>query len=123
MSERGNLSHEEESGSDTSGGETDTDHSYDYTGEDTDVEENDEGDEYSDEEEEKEEEGPLVRREQREDDWQYCEQGVVPRRLEPPQVYAPDRGPPLLDFLFVLSAFFAAVFAAYYTIFTETGVS
>ena len=39
------------------------------------------------------------------------------------QVYAPDRGPPLLDFLFVLTAFFAAVFAAYYTIFTETGLS
>jgi hypothetical protein len=35
------------------------------------------------------------------------------------QVYAPDRGPPLLDFLFVLTAFFAAVFAAYYTIFTQ----
>ena len=39
-----------------------------------------------------------------------------------PQVYAPERGPPLLDFLFVLTAFFAATFAAFYTILSETGV-
>ena len=39
-----------------------------------------------------------------------------------PQVYAPERGPPLLDFLFVLTAFFADTFAAFYTILSETGV-
>jgi len=57
-------------------------------------------------------------------DWEYCErdgQTLLSRRLEPPQVYAPERGPPLLDFLFVLTAFFAAAFAAFYTILSETG--
>lgn len=58
-------------------------------------------------------------------DWEYCERdsrtSSLGRRLEPPQVYAPDRGPPLLDFLFVLTAFFAAAFAAFYTILSETG--
>ena len=44
------------------------------------------------------------------------------RQLGAPQVYAPERGPPLLDFLFVLTAFFAATFAAFYTILSETGV-
>merc|ERR1712109_189720 len=44
------------------------------------------------------------------------------RLMEPPHVYAPERGPPLLDFLFVLTAFFAAAFAAFYTILSETGV-
>ena len=56
-------------------------------------------------------------------DWEYCERDSHERRvlLEPPQVYAPERGPPLLDFLFVLTAFFAAAFAAFYTILSETG--
>jgi len=56
-------------------------------------------------------------------DWEYCERDSQSRRvlLEPPQVYAPERGPPLLDFLFVLTAFFAAAFAAFYTILSETG--
>jgi len=34
-----------------------------------------------------------------------------------PQNYAPERWPPLLDFLFVFSSFVAAVVAAYFTIF------
>ena len=58
-------------------------------------------------------------------DWEYCERdrNSLPSRLmEPPHVYAPERGPPLLDFLFVLTAFFAAAFAAFYTILSETGV-
>ena len=59
------------------------------------------------------------------DDWQYCERerNTLPARtVEPPHVYAPERGPPLLDFLFVLTAFFAAAFAAFYTILNETGI-
>ena len=63
-------------------------------------------------------------------DWEYCErdqpgqQVLLSRRLAgAPQVYAPERGPPLLDFLFVLTAFFAATFAAFYTILSETGVN
>jgi len=58
-------------------------------------------------------------------DWEYCQQNTLLSRrmeLEQPQVYAPERGPPLLDFLFVLTAFFAATFAAFYTILSETGV-
>jgi len=93
------------------------DDSYNYTGEES----------YEEESCAEEERGvslsphvaPLVQQ----DEWQYCEQvGEAPwppQRKEAPQVYAPDRGPPLLDFLFVLTAFFAAGFAAYYTIFTE----
>ena len=60
-------------------------------------------------------------------DWEYCEREqdhvLLSRRMAgAPQVYAPDRGPPILDFLFVLTAFFAAIFAAFYTILSETGV-
>ena len=60
-------------------------------------------------------------------DWEYCEREqehvLLSRRMAgAPQVYAPERGPPLLDFLFVLTAFFAAIFAAFYTILSETGV-
>ena len=54
-------------------------------------------------------------------DWQYCElerNTFTSRIVEPPHVYAPERGP-LLDFLFVLTAFFAA----FYTILNETGIS
>ena len=36
---------------------------------------------------------------------------------EDPQDYAPDRWPPILDFVFVFSSFIAAVVAAYFTIF------
>jgi len=36
---------------------------------------------------------------------------------EEAQTYAPERWPPLLDFLFVFSSFVAAVVAAYFTIF------
>eukprot|EP00092_Neocalanus_flemingeri_P008097 GFUD01008737.1.p1 GENE.GFUD01008737.1~~GFUD01008737.1.p1 ORF type:complete len:129 (-),score=40.07 GFUD01008737.1:280-666(-) len=64
-------------------------------------------------------------REDRGDEWQYCERERntgAERAVEPPQVYAPERGPPLLDFLFVLTAFFAAAFAAFYTILNETGI-
>jgi len=112
--------------SETETDSSEEDPSYDYTGEDTGLseEEVDRGEESDSEEEEEDDIGSsFPRREQIEDEWQYCEQGVPPRRLEPPQVYAPERGPPLLDFMFVLTAFCAAVFAAYYTIFTETGVS
>merc|ERR1712168_1359297 len=85
------------------------DESYDYTGEEC----------YSEDtsEEEVSESHSTVGTLSRED-WQYCEQGArcvggqwPPRRTEAPQVYAPDRGPPLLDFLFVITAFFAACFA------------
>jgi hypothetical protein len=58
-------------------------------------------------------------------DWEYCERErktLPTRAVEPPYVYAPARGPPLLDFLFVLTAFFAAAFAAFYTILNETGI-
>jgi hypothetical protein len=34
-----------------------------------------------------------------------------------PQNYAPDRWPPIIDFIFVFSSFFAAAVAAYFTIF------
>jgi len=34
-----------------------------------------------------------------------------------PQTYAPERWPPLIDFLFVFSSFVAAAVAAYFTIF------
>jgi len=44
---------------------------------------------------------------------------LLSSRPEPPVLYAPERGPPLLDFLFVLTAFLAAVFAAYYSMFTN----
>ena len=44
-----------------------------------------------------------------------AEQKRIPH--EEPQNYAPDRWPPIIDFLFVFSSFLAAVFAAYFTIF------
>ena len=34
-----------------------------------------------------------------------------------PQIYAPERWPPIFDFLFVFSSFVVAVAAAYFTIF------
>jgi len=125
MSESGKQSEEDEESSGLSGSseeeEDDWDPSYDYTGEESGPEDDEEEAEFSEDEEEARR--VVGRLGGDGEDWQYCEQGAVPRRLEPPQVYAPDRGPPLLDFLFVLTAFFAAVFAAYYTIFTETGLS
>ena len=45
---------------------------------------------------------------------------LLPRKRIPhedPQDYAPDRWPPILDFVFVFSSFIAAVVAAYFTIF------
>jgi len=68
-----------------------------------------------------------------ESDWQYCEQAqpqtAASLDQKDPQwqrktagaMYraSPERGPPILDFMFVLTAFFAACMAAYYTIFTE----
>jgi len=45
---------------------------------------------------------------------------AVRRRIEEdeePPDYAPERWPPILDFLFVFSSFLAAVVAAYFTIF------
>ena len=85
MSESGVVSEGESewSGSEE---ESDLDPSYDYTGEESGQEEEEESGQYSQEEEEEEDEGPVVKREQREDEWQYCEQGVPPRRKEPPQV-------------------------------------
>jgi len=55
--------------------------------------------------------GSGVRRRQLSDD--------LPRKIvkEEPHTYAPERWPPLLDFLFVFSSFVAAVVAAYFTIF------
>lgn len=58
-----------------------------------------------------------------EEDAPYCERepserGPRIRGSGEPVLYAPERGPPLLDFLFVLTAFLAAVFAAYYSMFT-----
>jgi len=58
-----------------------------------------------------------------EEDAPYCERepserGPRIRGSTDPVLYAPERGPPLLDFLFVLTAFLAAVFAAYYSMFT-----
>jgi len=59
-----------------------------------------------------------------EEDAPYCERepsqrGPRIRGSGDPVLYAPERGPPLLDFLFVLTAFLAAVFAAYYSMFTS----
>jgi len=123
MSESG-LNSDEESRSEDSESYEDSefsgDDSYDYTGEDSGAEES-----LSEEEGERGDSslsssmvGALVQQ----DEWQYCEQaggGASWPPRQAPQVYAPERGPPLLDFLFVLTAFFAACFAAYYTIFTE----
>jgi len=75
--------------------------------------------------------GPHLRRDPpSEEDAPYCEREPTSRhplrgssllssRPEPPVLYAPERGPPLLDFLFVLTAFMAALFAAYYSMFSE----
>jgi len=127
MSESGKQSGEDDESYSGSSEEDDWDPSYDYTGEESGLDDDDEEEEraaeFSDDDDDDDGRGVVDRLRGDEEDWQYCEQGAVPRRLEPPQVYAPDRGPPLLDFLFVLTAFFAAVFAAYYTIFTETGLS
>jgi len=104
------------------------DSDYDYTGEESNPEEVMEEEEEPEEEERcrfnwQDEEVDQLDRDLSCEDWQYCERDshLLARRLEPPQVYAPDRGPPLLDFLFVLTAFFAAAFAAFYTILSETG--
>jgi hypothetical protein len=43
--------------------------------------------------------------------------GLLPLHAGCPADYAPDRWPPLLDFLFVFSSFVAAVIAAYFTLF------
>jgi hypothetical protein len=49
------------------------------------------------------------------EDEEFCE--VSPRlRQQRKVVYAPDRPPPFMDFLTVITAFIVAVFAAYYTI-------
>jgi hypothetical protein len=37
-------------------------------------------------------------------------------RHQEPVLYAPDRGPPILDFMSIFAAFVVAVIAAYYTI-------
>ena len=37
-------------------------------------------------------------------------------RSQEPVLYAPDRGPPILDFMSIFAAFVVAVIAAYYTI-------
>jgi len=102
------------------------DSEYDYTGEESNIEDTERercGFDWQDEALERlstSEDGSHV-------DWEYCEREqehvFLSRRMAgAPQVYAPERGPPLLDFLFVLTAFFAAIFAAFYTILSETGV-
>ena len=60
--------------------------------------------------------------EEREDE-EFCEVNPGSRRKRPHggsseevRAYAPERPPPIMDFLTVLSAFVVAVFAAYYTI-------
>lgn len=84
MAESG-VESEGEGSSGLSSEEEDWDNSYDYTGEESGGESGEsEGEgrgEYSDGEESK-----VVGRGDPGEDWQYCEQGVVPRRVEPPQV-------------------------------------
>ena len=111
MERRGESS--EESGTEDS--------EYDYTGE-----ESNHASEETEEEDVEEEwqpgAGAGVREDGAGEDWQYCERAGRGRGpVEAPQVYPPDRGPPLLDFIFVLTAFAAATFAALYTILSETG--
>jgi len=108
--------------------ESDDDSAYDYTGEESNPYESDSlenpGDQCRYDWKEEIESCERTRAEP-EVDWQYCERErntLTSRIVEPPHVYAPERGPPLLDFLFVLTAFFAAAFAAFYTILNETGV-
>jgi len=104
--------------------EEEEDSDYDYTGEESNIEDTERCSfVWQDEAPERlsaSEDGGHV-------DWEYCEREqehvLLSRRMAgAPQVYAPERGPPLLDFLFVLTAFFAAIFAAFYTILSETGV-
>lgn len=109
-------------------GDSCDDSDYDYTGEESNLEEAERcGFDWQDEEVETFSNGEDSARRV---DWEYCErdqpgqQVLLSRRLAgAAQVYAPERGPPLLDFLFVLTAFFAATFAAFYTILSETGVN
>ena len=86
MSESGKQSEEDEESSGLSGSseeEDEWDPSYNYTGEESGPEE-DEQTEFSEEEEDAR--GLVGRLGSDGEDWQYCEQGAVPRRLEPPQV-------------------------------------
>lgn len=49
-----------------------------------------------------------------------CEEVIAIRNTkvkDEPQNYAPDRWPPIIDFIFVFSSFLAAAVAAYFTIF------
>ena len=49
-----------------------------------------------------------------------CEEVIAVKRAkvkDEPQNYAPDRWPPIIDFIFVFSSFLAAAVAAYFTIF------
>ena len=87
MSESGKQSEEEdEESSGLSGSseeEDDWDPSYDYTGEESGPEEDEEAEFSEDEEDARRVVGRLGGDGE---DWQYCEQGAVPPRLEPPQV-------------------------------------
>ena len=90
MSESGKQSEEEEESSGLSGSseeEEDWDPSYDYTGEESGPEDDEEA-EFSEEDEE-DARRVVDRLGGDGEDWQYCEQGAVPRRLEPPQVVFP----------------------------------
>ena len=88
MSESGKQSEEDEESSGLSGSseeeEDDWDPSYDYTGEESGPEDDEEEAEFSEDEEEARR--VVGRLGGDGEDWQYCEQGAVPRRLEPPQV-------------------------------------
>ena len=96
MSESGKQSEEDEESSGLSGSseeeEDDWDPSYDYTGEESGPEE-DEDEEAEFSEDEEEARRVVGRLGADGEDWQYCEQGAVPRRLEPPQVQCLSFGP------------------------------
>ena len=94
MSESGKQSEEEDENSLNSSEEEeeDWDPSYDYTGEESGPEE-DEDEEAEFSEDEEEARRVVGRLGGDGEDWQYCEQGAVPRRLEPPQVQCLSFGP------------------------------
>ena len=93
MSESGKQSGEEDESYSGSSEEDDWDPSYDYTGEESGLDDDDEEEEraaeFSDDDDDDDGRGVVDRLRGDEEDWQYCEQGAVPRRLEPPQVVVP----------------------------------
>ena len=91
MSESGKQSGEEDESYSGSSEEDDWDPSYDYTGEESGLDDDDEEEERAAEFSDDDDDGRGVvdRLRGDEEDWQYCEQAAVPRRLEPPQVVVP----------------------------------